>query len=413
MTDRPGPRPRRDEPVVSGPQERLAARIATSRKARRQRALLVLSGTMSALVLLVAGSAWALTGYVNDAVRRVDAGTAGAPASGPLNILVAGVDQRSGLTAHEQYVLHVGHDVSYNSDTMMLVHVSASRSSVTVVSLPRDSWVTIPGHGMNKINAAYGLGGPKLMVQTVEQATGLAVNDYVQVNFLAFVKVIDALGGVNICLPYAVDDSYSGLKLSAGRHHVNGITALEYARDRHSFAASDLQRIKDQQQLVSSALSEAISAGTLANPLRLSSFLRAALGAVKVDSNFNASALADEMRGISARDVTFVTVPLANLDYQAPSGESAVLWDSQAAGQLFADLANDRSPGVTKAPASHVAPGGRGSGSSGSGSGSAAGAGSSGAGSPGSGSFGSGSSGSGSSAAGGVAADSASHDACR
>jgi LCP family protein required for cell wall assembly len=405
MTDRPGARARRDEPVVSGAQERLAARIATSRKARRQRALLFLSGTMSALVLLVAGTAWALAGYVNDTVHRVDAGTAGAPASGPLNILVAGVDQRSGLTAHEQYVLHVGHDVSYNSDTMMLVHVSASRSSVTVVSLPRDSWVTIPGHGMNKINAAYGIGGPKLMVQTVEQATGLAVNDYVQVNFLAFVKVIDALGGVNVCLPYAVDDFYSGLNLSAGRHHVSGITALEYARDRHSFATSDLQRIKDQQQLVSSALSEAISAGTLANPLRFSSFLGAVLGAVKVDRNLNVTALADEMRGISARDVTFVTVPLATMNYQAPNGESAVLWNSQAAGQLFADLASDRSPVVSKASASHASSGGHGSGASGSG-------GSGGSGSSGSGS---GSSGSGGSAAGsgGVTGDSASQDACR
>lgn len=368
--------------------------------------MLFVSGTMSALVLLVAGSAWALAGYVNDTVHRVDAGTAGAPASGPLNILVAGVDQRSGLTAHEQYVLHVGHDVSYNSDTMMLVHVSASRSSVTVVSLPRDSWVAIPGHDMNKINAAYGIGGPKLMVQTVEQATGLAVNDYVQVNFLAFVKVIDALGGVNICLPYALDDSYSGLNLSAGRHHVNGVTALEYARDRHSFATSDLQRIKDQQELVSSALSEAISAGTLANPLRLSSFLSAVLGAVNVDSNLNVTALADEMRGISARNVTFVTVPLATTNYQAPNGESAVLWNSQAAGQLFADLASDRSLVASKSSA-HASSGGHGSGSSGSGS---LGSGSSGGSSSSSGSGVSSGSAAGS---GAVTGNSASQDACR
>jgi len=413
MTDRPGAR--RDDPVVSGAQERLAARVATSRKARRQRALLFVSGTMSALVLLVAGSAWGLAGYVNDTVHRVDAGTAGAPASGPLNILVAGVDQRSGLTTHEQYVLHVGHDVSSNSDTMMLVHVSASRSSVTVVSLPRDSWVTIPGHGMNKINAAYGIGGPKLVVQTVEQATGLAVNDYVQVNFLAFVKVIDALGGVNICLPYAVDDLYSGLNLSAGRHHVNGITALEYARDRHSFATSDLQRIKDQQELVSSALSEAISAGTLANPLRFSSFLSAVLGAVKVDSNLNVTALADEMRGISARNVTFVTVPLATMNYQAPNGESAVLWNSQAAGQLFGDLASDRSPVASQSSAPHASSGGHGSGSSGSSGSGSGGSGSGGSGSGSSGSSGAGSGGSGGSAAGSgaVTGNSASQDACR
>jgi LCP family protein required for cell wall assembly len=159
---------------------------------------------------------------------------------------------------------------------MMLMHVSADRARVTVVSIPRDSWVNIPGHGMSKINAAYGFGGPKLMVQTVEQATGLTINDYVEVDFLGFVKVIDALGGVNICLPQPVDDSYSGLRLSAGMHHVDGITALAYARDRHSFATSDLARIQDQQRLLSSALTEAIGSGLLANPIRLSRFLRAA-----------------------------------------------------------------------------------------------------------------------------------------
>jgi LCP family protein required for cell wall assembly len=236
----------------------------------------------------------------------------------------------------------VGSDVSSNSDTMMLVHVSGDRSRVTVVSIPRDSWVAIPGHGMNKINSAYGFGGPKLMVQTVEQATGLTINDYVEVDFLGFVKVIDALGGVNICLPQAVDDSYSGLRLSAGPHHVNGITALAYARDRHSFATSDLARIQDQQRLVSSALSEAIHSGLLANPIRLSQFVGAALSALTVDQGLNVSALADQMRGITSQDVSFTTVPLASANYQTPTGQSAVLWNGQAAGQVFQHLAADQ-----------------------------------------------------------------------
>jgi len=253
------------------------------------------------------------------------------------------VDPRTGLTHHEEVVLHVGDDVSSNSDTLMLVHVSADRSRVTVVSIPRDSWVNIPGHGMNKINAAYGLGGAMLMVQTVEQATGLTINDYVEVDFLGFVKVIDALGGVNICLPQPLDDPYSGLDLSAGMHHVDGITALAYARDRHSFATSDLARIQDQQRLLSSALSEAIHSGLLANPIRLSRFVNAALSGLTVNQGLNVSALADQMRGITAGDVTFMTVPLANVDYQTPTGELAVQWDSQAASQLFQGLASDQS----------------------------------------------------------------------
>jgi LCP family protein required for cell wall assembly len=336
-------------------QGRLAARIASSRQARRRRLGLIICGGLSALVLVVAGGAWGLTGYINDTIKRVNAGTADAGTTGPLNILVAGVDQRTGLTHHQEVVLHVGSDVSTNSDTLMLMHVSADRSRVTVVSIPRDSWVNIPGHGMSKINAAYGDGGAKLMVQTVEQATGLTINDYVEVNFLGFVKVINALGGVDICLPQAVDDAYSGLRLSAGVHHVDGITALEYARDRHSFATSDLARIQDQQRLLSSALTEAIHSGVLANPVRLSSFISASLSALTVDQGLNVSALADQMHGITSQDVRFTTVPLSNLGYHAPDGEVAVQWDQQAAGALFQKLQNDQDLAPATPKASHPA----------------------------------------------------------
>ncbi|HEX9538980.1 MAG TPA: LCP family protein [Streptosporangiaceae bacterium] len=326
----------------TAPAQQLMGRIAAGRKARHRRALLILSGTMSALVLVFATGAWGLTSYVNDSVGRVNAGTAGTPSSGPLNILLAGVDLRSGLTRQQQQALHVGHDVSTNSDTMMLIHVSGDRSHVTVVSLPRDSWVQIPGHGMNKINAAFGLGGPELMVKTVEQNTGLTVNDFIEVNFLGFVKVIDALGGVNVCLPYAVNDSYSGLNLAAGVHHVDGLTALAYARDRHSFALSDLARIQDQQRLLASLLSEAIRSGTLADPVRLSGFLRAAVAAIKVDQSLNVTALADQLRGISSGGVAFMTVPLASMNYLTPTGQSAVLWDGTAADALFTKLKGDQ-----------------------------------------------------------------------
>jgi len=329
--------------------------ISATRRARLRRTLLVACGLLSSLVLLTAGSAWGLANYANDTVGRIFAGTAGG-LDGPLNVLLAGVDVRSGLTRAQQQELHVGHDVSSNSDTLMVIHISADRSRVTVVSLPRDSWVNIPGHGMNKINAAFGLGGPQLTVQTVEQVTGLTINDFIEINFLAFVKVIDALGGVNICLPQAVDDPYSGLHLSAGIHHVNGVTALKYARDRHSFATSDLARITNQQRLLSSLLKEAISSGTLANPLRLSQFLSAALGAVKVDQNLNLTALADQLRGITPADVHFLTVPLGNTSYQAPNGELAVLWDPAKAGRLFAALRADQP--VSGQPVSGPRPGG-------------------------------------------------------
>ena len=338
----------------SEPQGRLAARVATSREARRRRLGLMICGALSAVVLIVAGGAWGLTGYINDTIKRVDAGTSDSGTTGPLNILVAGVDQRTGLTHHQEVVLHVGDDVSTNSDTLMLVHIPANHQTVQVVSLPRDSWVSIPGFGMNKINAAYGLGGPKLVVQTVEADTGLTINDFIQVNFLGFVRVIDALGGVNICLPFAVDDSDSGLHLSKGLHHVSGITALEYARDRHSFATSDLARIQDQQHLLSSMLTEAISSGTLANPVKLDRFLHAALAAIKVDQGLNVAALADQMRGVSPSDVRFMTVPLSNYNYQTPTGELAVLWNASESRALFNELRHDQP--ATKPTPRHARP---------------------------------------------------------
>jgi LCP family protein required for cell wall assembly len=336
--------------VPSQQRERLMARISAGRRARQRRTLLVATGALSALVMLVSGSAWGLTSYVNDHLGRVNAGTAGTPSSGPLNILVAGLDERTGLTRLQQERLHVGQNTGEtNTDTLMVVHVPADHRFVRVVSLPRDSWVNIPGHGMNKINAALGLGGPQLMVQTVEQATGLTINDYVEVNFLGFVKVIDALGGVNICLPYAVDDPDSGLRMSAGVHHVNGITALEFARDRHSFPTSDLARIQDQQQLISSALIKGMNSGVLADPIRLESFLSATSAAIRVDQGFNVVSLADQLRGLSPSDVTFTTVPLANTSYMTPTGESAVLWNSSAAAALFNQLKTDQPP-PTQAP---------------------------------------------------------------
>jgi LCP family protein required for cell wall assembly len=344
-----GARPR-SRPAPLTPEQRLLKEIEAGRQARRQRAILTVAAVVSALVLVTSGGAWAVTTYVTGHLNRLSVGTSGTPESGPLNILVAGVDERSGLTPAQERELHVGHDVSTNSDTLMLVHVPADHSYLEVVSLPRDSWVNIPGHGMNKINAAFGLGGPKLMVQTVAAATGLTINDYIEVNFLGFVKVIDALGGVNICLPFAVNDAYSGLDLSAGVHHVDGITALEFARDRHSFAASDLARIDDQQQLMATVLSKAASTGTMSDPFKLRQVIASVTSAIQVDQGFNLVSLASQLSGLRPQNVAFTTVPLANLSYQTPTGESAVLWDNAAASQLFGQIRADQRPAAVAPP---------------------------------------------------------------
>jgi anionic cell wall polymer biosynthesis LytR-Cps2A-Psr (LCP) family protein len=152
------------------------------------------------------------------------------------------------------------------------------------------------------------------------------------------------MGGVDICLPFPVDDSYSGLDLAAGRHHVDGITALMFARDRHSFATSDLARISNQQQLMSTLLSQAASAGTLSNPFRFQQLLSSVTAAIQVDRGFNVVTLANELKGLRPSDVAFSTVPLGNLNYQAPDGQLAVQWDSAAAGRLFTQMRRDTPP---------------------------------------------------------------------
>lgn len=319
----------------------LQVQALAARRARRQRLVLLLTGCVSVLTLVVSGGAWALTGYVSSGLHRVNADTTGTPSSGPVNILVAGVDSREGLTHEQKLELHVGSATGLNSDSLMLVHIPANHSGIDVVSIPRDSWVDIPGYGMNKINAAIGFGGPALMVRTVEQVTGLTINDYVEVDFTGFVKVIDAMGGVDVCVPYAVDDPYSGLDLPAGMHHVDGITALEFARDRHSFALSDLSRISDQQQLLSTLFSQATKAGVLANPVKFDQVVSSVTAAVTVDKGFSLVKLADELRGLRPRDVTFTTVPVALLNYTTPTGLSAVLWDTAQAQALFRWLKTD------------------------------------------------------------------------
>jgi anionic cell wall polymer biosynthesis LytR-Cps2A-Psr (LCP) family protein len=189
------------------------------------------------------------------------------------------------------------------------------------------------------------------MVSTVEQATGLAINDYVEVNFTGFVRVIDELGGVNVCLPFPVDDNDSGLHLSAGPHHVDGVTALKFARDRHSFATSDLHRIADQQQLLSSLFAQATASGVLANPVRLQQVVSSVTASVAVDRGFNATELASELRDVKPGSVSFTIVPIATPDYRTPAGESAVLWDQAGAAALFHRLDTD-----TELAARHGAP---------------------------------------------------------
>ncbi|MFF4649591.1 LCP family protein [Streptomyces sp. NPDC001380] len=341
---------------------------------RRRRWGARLAGALSLGVLAASGAGWSVLNGVGDSLGRVDAfaGAHDRPAasdgSAPTFLLV-GTDDREGIPRRRlKEVLHAGGESCHCTDTMMLVHLSRDRSRATVVSIPRDSYVTIPAHtdpatgrpvsaGRGKINAAYGMGGAPLTVQTVEQATGLRVDHYLEVDFRTFVSTVDALGGVEVCSAVPLHDTYAGLDLPAGATRLDGAGALKYVRARHVDASSDLGRMQRQQRLVAQVLHEAASEGTLLNPARLGRVMGTALASVKADRGLSTRDLLDlasSLRGFSTDDAAFTTVPVADVNHVVPGWGSTVLWDAPAARALFDALRHDRplpaAPG-TGAPA--------------------------------------------------------------
>ncbi len=325
------------------------ARRPFRRSAKARRRNVLVAGFLSTCVLVTTGVVWATPRQIG----TVDAGVGESVARGGAeNILLVGVDKRDDLTRQQQNRLKLGREVGQRTDTMMVIHLSEDHRQVTVVSLPRDTWTTIPGQGEHKINSAYQFGGPKLAKQTVEAVTGLRINRYIEVNILGFIDVVDSLGGVTVCTPVPIADQKIALNLAAGTHQLDGVQALLYARTRAT-ARSDLDRIDRQQQVISALLGRALSAETLSNPAKLASFVNSTLGTVKVDPDDGLVDLAVQMRDVSLQNVRFVDVPLADVNYRAPTGESAVLWDKPAAKDLFTKIDSDQD--VTKPTPTAVA----------------------------------------------------------
>ncbi|MFL6071237.1 MAG: LCP family protein [Actinomycetes bacterium] len=319
-----------------------------------------LTTLLAALVFVVGSGSWVLATYYDAKISRIlgISNLLSGDSGGPLTILIVGSDSREGLSKAEAHKLGTGTAANsasgQRSDTMMLLHISDDRKSATVVSLPRDSYVTIPAYtdengdkhpaSKNKLNAAYALGGAPLLIQTVKDETGLTIDHYVEVGFAGVVNMVDALGGVDVCVPTAVDDWRSGLKLPAGKSHVGGLMALSYVRARYIDPTADLGRMQRQQRFLGSMFQEATSAGVLLNPAKLNSFLNAALQSVNVDEGMSRDMLlelAGEVQGLSPSDIRFLTVPLSNVNLSTPVG-SAVEWDQKKADEVFQSIENDQ-----------------------------------------------------------------------
>jgi LCP family protein required for cell wall assembly len=300
---------------------------------RRGRRIALILGTAAAVLLAgVAGTYFWLDGQLNKSVTL----PATSLTSAGTNWLITGSDSRAGLSRAEIDALHVGfNEGTLNSDSIMLLHMGTGRP--VLISIPRDSYVDIPGHGWNKINAALAYGGASLLVQTVENVTGLKIDHYMGIGFGGLVAVVNQIGGVPICLKTAINDSASGVHLSAGCHNLNGDQALAFVRDRHSFATEDLQRIQDQRAFLSALLNKATSPGVYLNPFTALPFGSTAASSMSVDQG---TSLLDLVHAASAlRNPETGTVPIANSNYSTNAGDS-VLWNKTQATELFNALKN-------------------------------------------------------------------------
>jgi LCP family protein required for cell wall assembly len=262
-----------------------------------------------------------------------------APGHGTTWLLV-GSDSRSDLSPEQQNNLATGGDIGNSrTDTIMLVHVPALIADVkpTMVSIPRDSEVTIPGNGTNKINAAYSIGGPQLLVQTVEQATGIRVDRYAEVGFAGFADVVDAVGGVTMCPTEPISDPLAGIDLPPGCQKLTGRNALGYVRTRATPRA-DLDRMINQRVFISALMHRAASPSVWLDPFRWFSLKTSVTNALTVDSGTHVWDLARLGWALRSSPVT-TTVPIEG-SVSTDFGD-AVEWNNDAASQLFAALSAD------------------------------------------------------------------------
>ena len=284
-----------------------------------------------------------------------------------LNILVIGSDSRKGSNRRFGASLADG---PQRSDTVMLLHLSPGRHGATVISFPRDSTVPIlacPAHGaavpgqqaspgsVEQINSTFANGGPGCLWKTVEHATGVRIDHFAELNFTGFIHVVNDIGGVNVCLPFAVHNVLSGLNLQAGRHHVGGQQALAFWRTRENIGeGSDLQRIQRDQFLMASLLQGVEHSNILGSPTTLLSVVKDIAAAMTTDMDTSSLLqMADSVKGLSTKSVQFIQVPSGT----ATQNPNWVTWTPQAA-TLFGAIAHDRKlpkPG-TKATAPKTTP---------------------------------------------------------
>jgi LCP family protein required for cell wall assembly len=307
----------------------------------------VLLGLVVVLAIVVVGGYFYLDSRLKHEKALAD--YEGRPADTPgTNWLIVGSDSRAGLTKQQRKQYATGYAAGRRTDSMMLMHTGAG--GTTLVSLPRDSYLPIEGHRSNKLNAAFAFGGPRLLVRTVEQATHVRIDHYAEIGFSGFVGVVDAVGGVRMCIKQPMKDHKAGLNLKKGCQTLSGGQALGFVRTRAS-ARADLDRVDRQRQFFSALISKATSPGVLLNPFSSIPLALHATDNFSVDQGdglWDLASLMWSMKGVSSGGGVTTTVPVGGFG-SSPAAGSYLIWDRKRSDELFNAIRTD-----TKVPADVV-----------------------------------------------------------
>jgi LCP family protein required for cell wall assembly len=323
--------------------ERQRDHHTTDEHSRRRPGRLLLLWCLVALlsvVLIVAGASWWAAREVSNNIERIPDAfdipeeTRPEPAaSGSLNLLLAGLDSEDTAGSFEQG--------EARTDAVMILHINEARDQAYLISIPRDTWVPIPGHGENKINAAYSFGGPPLYVQTVEELTGLRMDHLAVIDWSGFRSLTDALGGVELSFDEPVITA-DGTMYQPGTHTLSGAQALQYVRERKGLPAGDFDRVKRQQNYLRALMRRLWAGDILTDPGRLAELTGTIGEAAKVDEELSATdlvGLAISLRGLGAENITFLTVPTDGTGWAGEA--SIVVYDRENADRLWAAVRSD------------------------------------------------------------------------
>lgn len=331
--------------------------------------------------IMLAGGAYGYTTFGNLGSDISQAGglDLGDQQDGATDILLVGIDSRTDahgkpLSQKEIDMLRAGEEETTSTDTIILIRVPNDGSSATAVSLPRDTYVDGGDLGNQKINSIYGQtkfyktqelqdeaaaagetpdeqkvenessqAGREALVSTVADVTGITVDHYAEVGLLGFVKLTDAVGGVDVCLNNAVDEPFSGAKFPAGEQTLDGQNALSFVRQRHDLPRGDLDRITRQQVYMASLANKVLSTSTLANPSSLGKLRKAIESSVVLDEGWDVMSLATQMQNLAGGNVTFQTIPVTSIDGTSDTGESVVTIDRDQVHSFFDELLGEDS----------------------------------------------------------------------